>query len=72
MNKLNFPSLSIKYYDLKVYNIVTSPDITSNSVVTIVAPDSYVALSVFSGVFPERDILNVTCVGPCISVFPSL
>lgn len=72
MNKLSLPSLSVKYYDLNVYNIQTLPDMSSNSFVTIVAPDTYVAISVFSGLFPSRDILNVTCVGPCVSVFPSL
>lgn len=70
MNNIRVPELSIRYYELKVYVISFGPQLEDN--VRIIAPDSHAAVSAFCALWPSRDVVNFTCVGDCISLYPGL
>lgn len=69
MNKINYPSLRACWFEQNVYNISYSSDETG-SMFTIVAPSALAAVQAFAYLYPSRDILNITCCGPCISLYP--
>lgn len=69
MNKIYIPSIRASYIEQKVYNISFSTG-EGNSMFTVIAPDSLVAIQAFSYLYPSNDILNIVCCGPCVALYP--